>query len=42
MLWTSLDAHPSAHDAARDALIALYEGPLKAPERARVLARLRG
>lgn len=40
MLWQTLDAHPSAHEAARDALIALYEGPLESPERARVLARL--
>lgn len=39
-LWRTLDAHPGAHDAARDALIALYEGPLHAPERARVLRRL--
>jgi hypothetical protein len=41
-LWRALDAStdPSARDAAFDALIALYEGPMDAPERARVLRRL--
>lgn len=42
ILWRTLDAHPEAHDAARDALIALYEGAMRVPERARVLRRLGG
>ena len=43
LLWRTLDARtePSAQEAALEALSALYEGPLRAPERARVLARLR-
>lgn len=43
-LWRSMDAHPEApaHEAAFDALLALYEGPMKAPERARVLRAMRG
>lgn len=42
-LWRSMDAHPDApaHDAAFDALLALYEGPMRAPERARVLRGMR-
>jgi hypothetical protein len=41
-LWKALDAAPAgeAHAAAFDALIALYEGPLHGPERARVLRAL--
>lgn len=42
-LWSTLDAHPGTrgYDTALDALLALYEGPLKAPERARVLRAMR-
>ncbi|UJR82223.1 hypothetical protein [Sandaracinus amylolyticus] len=38
-LWQTMDAHPGspAHTRALDALLALYEGPMKTPERARVL-----
>lgn len=41
ILWRTMDEHPDtpSHDAALDALCALYEGPLEAPERARVLRR---
>ena len=43
LLWRALDAGlgPDDEKQAWDALLSLYEGPLKAPERARVLARLR-
>jgi len=42
-LWISLDraVDDATFEAARVALVALYEGPLKRPERARVLAGLR-
>jgi hypothetical protein len=42
-LWISMDraADDATFEAARSALVALYEGPLKRPERARVLAGLR-
>lgn len=42
-LWISLDraSDDTTFEAARAALAALYEGPLKRPERARVLAGLR-
>jgi hypothetical protein len=42
-LWKALDAHVGApgEGAALDALLALYEGPLGAPERARAIRRLR-
>ncbi|MDQ3037789.1 MAG: hypothetical protein M3Y87_35675, partial [Myxococcota bacterium] len=43
-LWRSMDTHRGgpAEAAAFDALLALYEGPLNAPERARVLRAMRG
>lgn len=42
-LWRSLDSHPASasFDAAFQALLSLYEGPMKAPERARVLRAMR-
>jgi hypothetical protein len=41
-LWLSLDraADDTTFETARAALVALYDGPLKRPERARVLAKL--
>ncbi|AKF05147.1 hypothetical protein [Sandaracinus amylolyticus] len=38
-LWQTMDAHRGtpAHARALDALLALYDGPMKTPERARVL-----
>lgn len=42
-LWRSLDTHPdsASFDVAFQALLSLYEGPMKAPERARVLRAMR-
>jgi hypothetical protein len=42
-LWRSLDAHAdeASFNAAFTALLALYNGPMKAPERARVLRAIR-
>lgn len=42
LLWVSLDASEgAARDTALDALAVLYEGPMRRPERARALRRLR-
>lgn len=39
LLWSSADAEGTEDDHARRALIRLYEGPMKRPERARALRR---
>lgn len=44
LLWRRLDSRPvgsPAHDEAFQQLLSLYEGPLRAPERARALRALR-
>lgn len=40
-LWELMDEHPAVLAAAYDALLELYDGPMKTPERARVLRALR-
>lgn len=41
LLWRTIDEHDAARETALDALLALYDGPMRLPERARVLRALR-